>query len=162
MFLGQLEQRRLAAAPLGSHAGAGECHIDAAVGLSGGFANGLPNRCRAEIENTVSPQLSRSRASYAELADKRGEVREALGYKGFDGLHAQRANKGLSPDAMAASDKADGVEFLVQGGMEKGPIVVLQFPQFLLPSLSISCARARASLDITVPIGAPVAEAISR
>lgn len=31
-----------------------------------------------EIETMVSPQLARMRASYAELADKRGEVREAL------------------------------------------------------------------------------------
>jgi hypothetical protein len=32
----------------------------------------------SEIETMVSPQLARMRASYAELADKRGEVREAL------------------------------------------------------------------------------------
>jgi AAA domain len=32
----------------------------------------------SEIETMVSPQLGRMRASYAELADKRGEVREAL------------------------------------------------------------------------------------
>ena len=32
----------------------------------------------SEIETRVSPQLARMRATYAELADKRGEVREAL------------------------------------------------------------------------------------
>jgi hypothetical protein len=32
----------------------------------------------SELETAVSPQLARMRASYAELADKRGEVREAL------------------------------------------------------------------------------------
>lgn len=32
----------------------------------------------SEIETMVSPQLARMRASYAELADKRGDVREAL------------------------------------------------------------------------------------
>jgi hypothetical protein len=32
----------------------------------------------SEIETTIAPRLARVRASYAELADKRGEVREAL------------------------------------------------------------------------------------
>jgi hypothetical protein len=48
------------------------------------FDRGLPRleeqlrTVSSEIETTVAPRLARMRASYAELADKRGEVREAL------------------------------------------------------------------------------------
>jgi hypothetical protein len=48
------------------------------------FNRGLPRleeqlrTVSSEIETIVAPRLTRMRASYAELADKRGEVREAL------------------------------------------------------------------------------------
>ena len=60
-------------------------------------------------------------------------------------------------------DHAGRVEFAVQGGVkEKRPVFAPRVSHARLPSCSISLARARASLDITVPTGAPIASAISR
>ena len=42
-------------------------------------AEGQLREVSSEIETMVAPQLARMRASYADLADKRAEVREALG-----------------------------------------------------------------------------------
>src|ERR1700678_3256520 len=56
-----------------------------------------------------------------------------------------------------------GVEFAVERGVEeKLQLFRMALGHGRLPSLSTSCARARASLDITVPCGAPIAAAISR
>ncbi len=54
-----------------------------------------------------------------------------------------------------------GVEFAVESSVEQKDRIIAQ-SHVPLPSLSISRARARASRDITVPIGASIAAAISR
>ena len=56
------------------------------------------------------------------------------------------------------------IEFAVECSIEEKRRIILEraLGHAGLPSLSTSCARARASLDITVPCGAPVAAAISR
>ena len=67
MLLGQLEQRRLATTPQSGHAGAGECHIDAAVGLNHRPANSLFDRRWAKgfHVHAVNPhtQVSRPRVT---------------------------------------------------------------------------------------------------
>jgi AAA domain len=63
----------------------------------------------SERENTVSPQLSRSRATYAELADKRGEVREALTMlRTLQDVERRRVELDKESDDQKAGSVADG------------------------------------------------------
>jgi hypothetical protein len=63
----------------------------------------------SEIETTVSPKLSRSRASYAELADKRGEVREALTMlRTLQDVERRRIELDQESDDQKAASIADG------------------------------------------------------
>lgn len=61
----------------------------------------------AEIERAISPKLARMRASYADVADKRGEIREALVMlKTLQDVERRRADIDREPDdkASAVSD----------------------------------------------------------
>lgn len=63
----------------------------------------------AEVEQTISPKLTQMRASYADLADKRGEVREALVMlRTLEDAERRRADLNREPDDAAASAVSDG------------------------------------------------------
>ena len=67
----------------------------------------------SQLDQHISPQLSRLRATYAQLANKRGEVREALGmYRTVEDLRLRR--EALSRDASGDSQNAG--EALVADG----------------------------------------------
>jgi hypothetical protein len=62
-----------------------------------------------EIETMVSPQLARMRASYAQLADKRGEVREALTMlRTLEDVERRRAELDRESEEQKGSSVADG------------------------------------------------------
>jgi hypothetical protein len=62
-----------------------------------------------EIETMVSPQLARMRASYADLADKRGEVREALGMlRTLEDVEQRRALLDRDADDLKGNAISDG------------------------------------------------------
>jgi hypothetical protein len=57
-----------------------------------------------EVEQIISPRLTQMRATYAELADKRGEVREALVMlRTLDDAERRRADLDREPDAASAA-----------------------------------------------------------
>jgi AAA domain len=63
----------------------------------------------SEIETMVSPQLTRMRASYAELADKRGEVREALTMlRTLEDVEQRRAELDRESEEQKGSSVAEG------------------------------------------------------
>jgi len=62
----------------------------------------------SEIETMIQPQLARMRASYAELADKRGEVREALTMlRTLEDVERRRAELDRESDEQKGSSVAD-------------------------------------------------------
>ncbi len=67
---------------------------------------------------------------------------------------------GVRREARLESDRARGVEFAIERGVNKG--VASQVAHRPPPRLANSSARPRARRDITVPTGAPIAAAISR
>lgn len=63
----------------------------------------------SEIETMVSPQLVRMRASYAELADKRGEVREALAMlRTLQDVEQRRASLDREAEDQKSGSVSDG------------------------------------------------------
>lgn len=63
----------------------------------------------AEVEQTISPRLTQMRASYADLADKRGEVREALVMlRTLEDAERRRTDLNREPDDAGTSAVSDG------------------------------------------------------
>jgi hypothetical protein len=62
-----------------------------------------------QIERHVSPRLAQTRASYSELADKRGEVREALAiFRSLQDMERRRIDLDQQPPDQAAGAISDG------------------------------------------------------
>ena len=72
------------------------------------------------------------------------------------------AGAGIAGKKALGLERARRIQLLVEVGLQKERAILLLVPAHCdtLPSRSISSERARASRDITVPIGAPVASAI--
>lgn len=63
----------------------------------------------SNIDQMIAPNLSRLRASYADLADKRGEVREALAvYRTLEDIERRRAALADADEEKTASSVSDG------------------------------------------------------
>ncbi|NOG73932.1 AAA family ATPase [Roseicella sp. DB1501] len=61
-------------------------------------------RISEQVDRLISPRLTKLRASYAELADKRGEVREALAiWRSLQDIERRREMIDNEPEAKAAS-----------------------------------------------------------
>lgn len=62
-----------------------------------------------EIEQTISPRLTQMRSTYADLADKRGEVREALAIlRTLEDIERRRAELDRASDESGSSAVSDG------------------------------------------------------
>jgi hypothetical protein len=79
------------------------------------FARTLPRveqklqQLSTQLESHVSPKLAQMRASYSELADKRGEVREALAiYRSLQDMERRRSDLDQQPDDKSGSAVSDG------------------------------------------------------
>jgi hypothetical protein len=78
------------------------------------FDRGLPKleselrTISSDMEGAVSPQLAKLRSSYAELADKRAQVREALAlYRSIQDIEARREKLDAAPDEQAGGSVSD-------------------------------------------------------
>ena len=72
--------------------------------------------------------------------------------------------RGVGGEALLELQRMGGIELAVHIGVEQQAVVshVSLLPNVSAPNVSIKRSRARASRDITVPIGTPVTSAISR
>ena len=63
----------------------------------------------SEVEGSISPQLSKLRLSYAQLADKRGQVREALSlYRSIQDIETRRNKLDGTPEDQKAGTVSEG------------------------------------------------------